>query len=99
MRSCLCALALCAWHLSSAAAEPIALHCARGVADYPDAEVRLNVSGHHVLDVTFVGYRPSRSRAEWSLRDCLATALKLDASRGIVASLWYRDRPRGVPQE
>ena len=90
------ALALCA---SSAAADPISLYCARGVADYPDAEVTLSTSGKHVLNVTYVGYRPSRARAEWSLRDCLNTAMKLDASRGVVASLWYRERWAPTPEE
>ena len=71
---------------------PVALHCARGVADYPDAEMRLSARGHHVVDVTFVGFRPSRVRADWSLRDCLNTASKLDGSRDIVAWLWYRER-------
>jgi hypothetical protein len=90
------ALALCA---SSAGADPIALYCARGVADYPDAEVTLSASGTHILNVTYVGYRPSRVRAEWSLRDCLNTAMKLDASRRIVGSLWYRERRSPAPHE
>ena len=46
----------------------------------------------HVVNVVFVGFRPSRGRAEWSVRDCLSTAAKLDGSRNIVASLWYRER-------
>jgi len=74
------------------AAEPIALHCGRGPGDYPDAAMQLNERGAHVVHVTFVGYRPSRSRAHWSLRDCLSTATKLDSSRNIEARLWYRER-------
>jgi hypothetical protein len=74
------------------AAEPVALHCARGPGDYPDAAILLNERGAHVVNVTFVGYRPTRSRADWSLRDCLSTASKLDATRDIDARLWYRDR-------
>ena len=85
------ALAL-AFVASSASADPIALYCARGVPDYPDAEMRLNEGGRHVVRVTYVGFRPSRTRAEWSLRDCLNTAVKLDSSRDIVVSLWYRER-------
>jgi hypothetical protein len=74
------------------AAEPVALHCARGAGDFPDAEMRLSERGAHVLHVTFVGYRPSRSRADWSLRDCLGTASRLDGTRDIDARLWYRER-------
>ena len=87
------AVLLAALHLPSQATEPpIALYCARGVADYPDAEMTLNAHGSHVVNVTFVGFRPSRVRADWSLRDCLNTAAKLDGSRDIVARLWYRER-------
>ena len=89
MRLFIWLLALCAF---SAAAEPITLYCARGVPDYPDAEVRLDAGGRRVVDVTFVGFRPSGTRAEWSLRDCLNVALKLDPSRAAVGSLWYRER-------
>lgn len=93
-------LLVAALHCPSHAAEPsIALHCARGVPDYPDAELTLGERGNRVVRVVFVGYRPSRVRADWSLRDCLSTAIKFDGSRDIVASLWYRDRARRSPQE
>ena len=85
------ALALCLV-APIASADPIALYCARGVPDYPDAEMRLNDSGRHLVRVTYVGFQPTRTRAEWSLRDCLNTAIKLDRSRDILISLWYRDR-------
>ncbi len=77
----------------------VALYCARGAADYPDAELTLTASGPYAIDVVYVGYRPSRSRARWTLRDCASTAMKLDSSRRIVASLWYRERGRGSPRE
>jgi hypothetical protein len=80
-------------------AEPVALHCARSTGEFPDAEMTLNERGTHVVHVTFVGYRPSRSRAHWSLRDCLSTASKLDASRNIEARLWYRGRAVDAPVE
>lgn len=90
---CAAALLVAALPFPSRAEElPVVLHCARGVADYPDAEMRLSARGHHVVDVTFVGSRPSRARADWSLRDCLNTASKFDRSRDIVARLWYRAR-------
>jgi len=90
MRISLAALLMVA--LPVIAAEPVPLHCARGPGDYPDAAIELNERGAHVVNVTFVGYRPSRSRADWSLRDCLFTASKLDGSRDIEAHLWYRER-------
>lgn len=80
-------------HAVQAAAQPtISLYCARGVPDYPDAEMSISERSEHVVNVVFVGFRPSRGRAEWSVRDCLSTAAKLDGSRNIVASLWYRER-------
>ncbi len=86
--------------LPAHAAEPsISLYCARGVTDYPDAELTLSTRGSHLVKVVFVGYRPSRARADWSLRDCLSTAIKFDGSRDIVASLWYRDRALRSPPE
>jgi len=74
------------------AAEPVPLYCARSAGDYPDAAIELNERGAHVVNVTFVGYRPTRSRADWSLRDCLFTATKLDGTRDIEAHAWYRER-------
>jgi hypothetical protein len=54
--------------------------------------MELNPRGPHVLNVTFVGQRPTRSRADWSLRDCLFTATKLDSTRDIEAHAWFRER-------
>lgn len=75
-----------------AIADPVPLHCARGGGDYPDAAIELNPRGAHVVNVTFVGQRPTRSRADWSLRDCLFTATKLDSTRDIEAHAWFRER-------
>jgi hypothetical protein len=94
-RTCLRAFFLTVLYAASAAAEPpVTLYCARGTPDYPDAHMTLNARDGHVVNVVFVGYRPSPGRAAWSLRDCLNTATKLDGSRDIVAWLWYRDRER-----
>jgi len=79
----------------TAAESPITLYCARDVPGLPDAEMKLNVGGSHVMHVIFVGVRPSRAQADRALRDCLNTAKKLDGSRDILASLWHRDRDRG----
>jgi len=91
LRSCLL-LALTLLTAPCAAQEHFSLYCGRGTPDYPDAELTLKPSGHHVVNVVFVGYRPSRGRADWSLRDCLNTAARYAGSRDIIASLWYRDR-------
>jgi hypothetical protein len=82
------------------AQDTVALHCARGnVQDYPDARLTLNGEGPRFVHVTFVGYRPSAVRAEWSLRDCLRTAIRYDDSRDIVATLWYREPRLRSPRE
>ncbi|HEX6692061.1 MAG TPA: hypothetical protein VF110_13050 [Burkholderiales bacterium] len=86
-------LLLLSFHAASAAGQQtVSLHCARGVPDYPDVEMSISGRDEHIVNVVFVGFRPSRARAEWSLRDCLGTAAKLDGSRNIVAFLWYRER-------
>lgn len=80
------------------AEEKVSLYCARGAGEYPDAELTLSASGPYVMNMVYVAYRPSRGRADWTVRDCLRTANKLERSRPIVASLWVRDR-RGAPHE
>src|SRR3954470_24021289 len=86
--------------LSAASPEPrVSLYCARGAADYPDAEITLSAQGAYALHVVYVDFRPSAGRARWTLRDCLYTAQRLDGSRPIVASLWVRGRKRGSPRE
>jgi len=92
-------LVLALYAVPGAAQAPLQLYCARGTADYPDAEMTFNPEGSHVVDVVFVGYRPSRARAQWALRDCLSTAAKVDSSRQIVARLWYRQRGWRSPRE
>src|SRR4051812_22750943 len=79
--------------------ERVTLYCARGAADYPDAEIRLSAQGPYDLQVVYVDFHPSAGRARWTLRDCLYTAQRLDGSRPIVASLWVRGRERGSPRE
>jgi hypothetical protein len=80
------------------AEEKVSLYCARGAGEYPDADLTLSANGPYVMNMVYVGYRPSRGRADWTVRDCLRTANRLDGSRPIVASLWVRDR-RGAPHE
>ena len=81
------------------AVEKVSLYCARGAGEYPDAELTLSASGPYLMNVVYVAYRPSRARAHWTVRDCLHTAARLDASRPVVVSLWHRERPRGSPRE
>jgi hypothetical protein len=91
LRKCiLVALALLA--TPCAAQDHFALYCGRGTPGYPDADLTLSANGSHEVHVVFVGTRPSRVRADWSLRDCLNTAARYAGSRDIVASLWYRER-------
>jgi hypothetical protein len=92
-------LVLALYAAPGAAQAPLQLYCARGTADYPDAEMTFHPEGRHVVDIVFVGYRPSRGRADWALRDCLNTAAKVDSSRQIVARLWYRQRGWRSPRE
>jgi len=82
-----------------AVAERVSLYCARGAGEYPDAELTLSASGPYLLNVVYVGHRPSRGRADWTVRDCVFTAARLDGSRPILVSLWHRERPRGSPRE
>lgn len=42
--------------------------------------------------VTFIGRKPTRNQAENALRECLAVAVKRDASRDILPTAWYRKR-------
>ena len=92
-------LALALLAAPCAAQEHFSLYCGRGTADYPDAELTLSPTGSHVVRVVFVGYRPSRGRADWSLRDCLNTAARYAGTKDIVASLWYRERDDRQPRE
>ena len=55
------------------AEERVSLYCARGAGEYPDAELTLSASGPYVMNMVYVGFRPSRGRAEWTVRDCLRT--------------------------
>ena len=47
----------------------------------------LTASGSHEVHVVFVGVRPSRVRADWSLRDCLNTAARYAVGSVLPASV------------
>ena len=81
--------ALCAPALSDE--RTVKLYCARDVAGIPDSEMTLSLHGPHFVRVTFVGVRPSNGQTDRALRDCLQTAIKLDGSRDILATPWYRN--------
>ena len=93
-------LLVLALHCAPLAAQgPVALYCARGAGDYPDAEMTFDGRDGNVVHIVYVGFRPTRARAEWTLRDCLNTAIKLDGSRDITAWLWYREPRARSPRE
>ena len=68
------------------------LYCARDVASFRDAEMRLRDKPPHILNVTFIGTLPAKTTLDHALRDCLATAIKLDASTDILVLGWHRSR-------
>jgi hypothetical protein len=77
--------------LSSAARADggVKLYCAANAKGFFDAEMQLPGSGPNLVNVTFLRTRPSNTVVDWALRDCLKTAVKLDASRDIVGFAWF----------
>lgn len=67
----------------------VKLYCAVNATGFFDAEMELNRSGPNLVNVTFLRTRPSKVVVDWALRDCLRTAVKLDASRDIVGFAWF----------
>jgi len=76
---------------AAAAAESVVkLYCARDVASVRDAEMQLRGKPPHVVNVTFSGTLPAKIALDHALRDCLSTAIKLDASTDILVLAWHR---------
>ena len=67
----------------------VKLYCAVNATGFFDAEMELNGRGPNLVNVTFLHTRPSKVVVDWALRDCLKTAVKLDASRDIVGFAWF----------
>ena len=70
--------------------EIVKLRCAARASGFADAELQLRERGANFVNVTFSRTRPSRAALDWALRDCLNTAVKLNATRDIVALGWFR---------
>jgi hypothetical protein len=68
----------------------VKLYCAVNATGFFDAEMQLREEGPNFVNVTFMRTRPSKMVVDWALRDCLATAAKLNGARGIVALAWFR---------
>jgi hypothetical protein len=68
----------------------VKLYCAAKATGFSEAEMQLRERGPNLVNVTFSRTRPSKAVIDWALRDCLATAIKLNAARDIVALAWFR---------
>src|SRR5690242_18179246 len=75
--------------LSVHADATVKLYCAARVGGFYDAEMQLRERGANVVNVTFAHTLPSKVAIDWALRDCLNTALKLNATRDIVGLAWF----------
>ena len=68
----------------------VKLYCAAKATGFSDAEILLRERGPNIVNVMFSRTRPSKAAIDWALRDCLSTAIKLNATRDIVALAWFR---------
>ena len=76
--------------LAAQADDAVKLYCAVNATGFFDAEMELREGGPNLVNVTFSRTRPSKAVVDWALRDCLATAIKLNGARDIVALAWFR---------
>jgi hypothetical protein len=69
--------------------KPLACASAKGIRTEKEFK---SVKGQktYVVNVTFVGRQPSRREIDHILRDCLASATKVDSSRDILGTAWLR---------
>jgi hypothetical protein len=74
----------------------VKLACAKSASGYADAEMQLRDQGANFVNVTFSRTPPTKNAVDWVLRDCLNTAIKLNAARDIVAFAWYRKHSSGA---
>jgi len=44
----------------------------------------------YTVSVTFFGQEPSKSEMDRILRECIATAVKIDSKKDILATPWFR---------
>src|SRR4051794_22528281 len=53
----------------------------------------------YLVNITYIGKRPSASKINLALRQCLALAAKKDGSKDIVANAWYRSLAASDPSD
>jgi hypothetical protein len=51
------------------------------------------------IDVTFIAKKPGNKQIDKILRECLAEAIKLDNSKDILATAWYRPKQGANPND
>jgi hypothetical protein len=74
----------------------VKLYCASRATGFADAEMQVRERGTSFVNVTFSRTMPTKRTVDWALRDCLSTAIKLDATQDIVALAWYRRHSRAA---
>jgi hypothetical protein len=49
--------------------------------------------------LTYIGKKPTNKQLDAALRDCLAVAIKIDGSKDILATAWYRPKRGANPYD
>lgn len=97
MKKVISAMAIFLSVADSANAKPptIPLDCGRGSAAVAERQYLDSASGggniYNVM-VTFTGKKPANAKVEAALRECLAAAVKKDASKDVLATAWFKPR-------
>jgi hypothetical protein len=90
MKKALLALATMALLTSTVAKVPsMSLNCAK-VANYQTETERQYVNGIYNIFVTFITKRPDNKLVDKVLRECLAVSIKLDGTKDVLATAWFR---------
>ena len=72
----------------------VRLTCASATGIKTEAELQFDPSQKvSIVNVTFIAKRPSDKEIDRVVRDCVAAAVKRDASKDILGSPWFRKRP------
>jgi len=62
------------------------------------ARAEMAVAGSiYTVSVTFFGQEPSKSEMDRILRECIATAVKIDSKKDILATPWFRANLKDNP--
>lgn len=51
------------------------------------------------VNLTYIGQKPSNKQVDSALRNCLAVAVKMDGSKDILATAWYRSKAGNRPND